>query len=126
MQSGQMSTDGNYPSANGVSLAHSSSLLGAYQTGGASFVTYGVSGTLGGGASYKLQTQINDTYGSQWVDVANSTLSATGQLTAVVTGEAVRVVAANGTSPGTGNNTPTYFLESASVKENFTTKYPHI
>lgn len=115
MATGNMSTDANYPDNNGLQLETLHSISGGASPG----EPYGVltiGGVPGTGASYKLQELVSDAIGTQWVDTKSASFSgngaaATGQLTARLTGQAVRLVAANGTTPGTGGNTPNYSLE---------------
>lgn len=115
MPAGLMSSDANYPSNSGLQLSGASFLSGfdlqPY------VVSMTISKTPGSSASYKAQTLIEDSDASTWVDVPNSTISgngsaATGQKSFVVVGSAVRIVAVNGTSPGTGANTPQYSLNA--------------
>lgn len=109
MSSGQMASDANYPSNTGVQIPGASQLTGFQLQRVVAVMT--IAGTIGSGSpSYKMQTLNRDSQVSAWIDVPNTTLTAVGQVTAEVVGEAVRVVAANGTSPGTGANTPRFTL----------------
>lgn len=117
MAKGTMGSNANYPSNNGIALDGSTMLDGSQM--GRHLVSLTIGGVPGTTASYKLQALIRDDEitAGQWVDVKNSTLSgngaaATGQIVVSVIGEAVRLVAVNGTSPGTAGNTPTYELNA--------------
>jgi hypothetical protein len=116
MSNGNMTTDGNYPSNTGLPI-DGAIVCKTFQYPRRR-VALTIDGTPGTGASYKLQTLYRDTNNASgtWVDVNGASLSgngaaATGSLVATVVGEAVRLVAANGTTPGTGNNVPKYDLQ---------------
>lgn len=72
-----------------------------------------LSGTLGGSPTFKLQVQDGPT--GDWVDVANGSLSAQGQLHLRVFGAAVRLVTHAGTSYGGGANVPRYWMNVTRV-----------
>lgn len=121
MASGQMATDANYPSSNGLQLETFHSVVGG-NTPGDVFATLTIDKTPGTGATYQIQELISDVNGSQWVNTRNGSISgngaaATGQITVRVGGQAVRVNAVNGTTPGTAGNTPVYYLDIHYVEE---------
>lgn len=114
MASGLMATDANYPSNAGLQIPGASQLTGFQLQRTIAVMT--IAGTLGSGSpAHKMQTLNRDNDVSAWIDVPNTTLNAVGQVVAEVVGEAVRVVAANGTSPGTGANTPRFTLNCYTV-----------
>ncbi len=114
MSIGEMATDANYPSDDGLQL-DGVSMLGNFQMK-RHLVAMSIGGVPGTTASYKLVTKMRDDDIDSWVDVANSTLSgngaaATGTVVVPVIGEAVRIVAVNGTSPGEDDEIPVFTLE---------------
>lgn len=113
MPSGLMATNANYPADAGVQIPGASQLTGFQLQ--RHIVAMSIGGTPGTSPSYKIQTLNRDIDVSAWIDVPNTTLTSTGQIVAEVVGEAVRVVANNGTSPGTGANTPYYTLNCYTV-----------
>lgn len=102
-----MASDANYPSNNGVRLGLNSegntSLYPIQQM----YVNMLIGGTPGSSPSYQLEVQ---TVNGDWVKQKDFLLTSAGQVSGWVEGCAVRIAAANGSSPGTGANTPRYFL----------------
>lgn len=114
MSSGIMATDTTYPLSSAVQVEALHGILGADNPSDA-YAVMNISKTPGTGASYKLQQLIRDGVSTQWVDVKNAAFSgngaaATGQVVARISGQAVRILAVNGTTPGTGANTPAFRL----------------
>lgn len=109
----QMATDTNYPSATGLTLSMSSSLDSTFANPVFMQADLFIGGTPGTTASY--QVQIQRLKGGAWLNATNLLLSgngsaATGHASARIRATAVRLVAVNGTTPGTGVNTPKYHL----------------
>lgn len=116
---GLMATNDNYPSASGIPC-NGAAMLGGF-TMARHLAAFSVAGVPGTTASYKLQVLMDDDDITSWVDVKNSTFSgngaaATGHKVIPIVGQAVRVVADNGTTPGTGSNTPKYTLNVYPLK----------
>lgn len=114
MSIGLMESDANYPSDAGLQL-DGVAMLGNFQMK-RHLASMSIGGVPGTGASYKLQVKLRDDDINAWVDVANSILSgdgadATGNVVVPVIGEAVRIVAVNGSSPGEDDETPVFTLE---------------
>ena len=109
MTQGLMSSDANYPSDAGLPL-NGTVLLGTEQhRGGLVAVTIGK--TPGTGATYQVQERV----GGTWLNHRDGLISgdgagATGHRVVRCIGDAVRIAAANGTSPGTSTDTPDYVL----------------
>lgn len=114
MSKGTMSSNGNYPSNAGIQV-DGVPLLGGFSAE-PHIAVLSISGVPGTGASYIPTTLIEDADGAQWGAIKGASLSgngaaATGQIVFPFTGQAIRLEATNGSSPGTGNNTPAYVLE---------------
>lgn len=117
---GTMSSDANYPADAGIPLDGSDSLSGFSMK--PFLLSLSVGGTPGTTASYKAQVLLDDVDVTQWVDVKGMLLSgngaaACGNVARRVIGQAARVVAVNGTSPGTGADLPTYTLDAFPIEE---------
>lgn len=115
MSQGSMSSDANYPSNSGIPL-DGVQLLGKFSYP-RRLVAMTVEGTPGTSATYKAQALLRDDDNSSgtWVDIKSASFTgngaaATGNLVFEAIGEAVRINAVNGTSPGTGANVPKYSL----------------
>lgn len=111
---GQMSANGNYPSDSGLAVGPGVQYL-AGRGSRTALASLTITKTPGSGATYKLQQLMKDSDQDSWVDIGTATITgngaaATGHFTVRFTGVAIRLVAVNGTSPGTGSNTPFYVL----------------
>ncbi len=109
-----MATDTYYPSSAGrhlglVSAAEALRTSSTFRQAILAKIDLAVAGTVGSGSpSYQVEAQ--DTYGN-WLAVKGLLLSAKGQVSGYAHGCAFRLNANNGTSPGTGANTPRYFMD---------------
>lgn len=109
MPSGQMATDTTYPSATGIPCGGSA--IGSSFQYPRVTASLTITKTPGGSPTYDLQAEVGDDTDSsatRWVTVA--TLTGTGHTSVTVCAKSIRLNAANGSSPGTGNNTPRYNL----------------
>lgn len=115
----KMSSDGYYPSSVGrhlglVSAAEAVRTNATFRQAILAKIDLAIAGTIGSGSpSYQVEAQ--DTYGN-WAPAKGLVLTATGQVSGYAHGCAFRLNAANGTSPGTGANTPRYFLDIVPVR----------
>ena len=104
----QMAADGSYPSSAGISVGMKS-LNGTLVEDSFMRVSMMIGGTIGGGSPGYTVMVLDPN--NNWTPAPKLTLSAAGQVSGIVYGKAVRLDALNGTSPGTGNNTPRYRLD---------------
>jgi len=102
----QMATNTTYPTASGISVGFKSANTSMVENCLMKWSLV-VGGTPGTSPSYTIQV-LNPL--GNWVNTGTA-LSATGQSNGIAFGSAVRLNASNGTSPGTGNNTPKYRLD---------------
>lgn len=103
-----MASDGNYPSNEGIRVGQTSVVNPNFRSTHLARVSLSLVGTVGSGSpSYQVQVQ---SAAGDWVNVRNMVLTAPGSVSAPVQGHAFRLVAVNGSSPGTGANTPQYHL----------------
>lgn len=105
----QMASDGNYPSATGTSLSMSSVRDANFANQVFAMIDLIIAGTPGTG-SPSYQVQVKETSTDDWVNCPNLLLNGAGSVSARSLGVAWRLVAANGTTPGTGANTPRYLM----------------
>lgn len=114
MAQGSMSSNANYPSNSGIKAD------GAFVVGQPHFPrnigVMNITGTPGSTAAYKAQSHLKDDEVDEWVDIDGASISgdgaaATGQRVFYFSGDAARIVADNGTSPGTGLSVPSYELQ---------------
>lgn len=115
MSDSLMSSDANYPSDDGLGMAGSSMLSGFNMV--PHVVSMTVAGTPGSSPDYQLETLVRDADVASWVEVKDAVLTDAGQWIGVVVGEAVRINADNGTTPGTGDNTPRATLNAYPVTD---------
>lgn len=102
-----MASDTYYPSTSGVRIGLLSSLQTIYPPRLAD-VDMLIGGTLGTGSpTLVLEVQ---TEGGDWIPATGLSLTATGQVSGRIEGNAVRINAALGSTPGTGANIPCYHL----------------
>ncbi len=106
--SGVMASNGNYPDNNGVSVGQTSTIQTGFKTLQLHRVSILINGSPDSNALYKVQVL---TVLGNWVDSTIQVSGGPGYANGTVEGVAVRLAAANGTSPGTGNNTPGYEME---------------
>lgn len=107
-----MGSDANYPSNAGIRMGLASTVNTSLKPVLLQAVQLMVGGTPGTGADYQVQVE---TLNGNWVDCPDLVLSgngaaATGVVCGLVEGCSVRLNAVNGTSAGTGANTPRYHL----------------
>jgi hypothetical protein len=118
MSNSLMSSDANYPSDSGLGLAGSSFL------GGFNMVPHLVAWTVAGApddsdCDYQLEVLVRDADVASWVEVKGANLTNVGQRVDTVVGEAVRVVADNGSSPGTDDDTPRLTLNAYPLTDTY-------
>ncbi len=111
--SGLMGSSAQYPSATGVRLGLTSTKDANHKTLNLYKYNLAIKGTPGTAAEYDVQVM---TFNGDWIDIPDSRLSgngaaATGSVSGFALGYGVRLDATNGTSPGSGANTPNYELE---------------
>lgn len=105
----QMASDANYPSNTGITVSQSSTLFSSFANPVFCDVDLLVAGTPGTGSpSYQVQVQL--TAGGSWFNLPQAVLTGAGHVHTRAFGVAFRLAAANGTTPGTGANTPRFHL----------------
>lgn len=106
----KMTSDGNYPSNDGIRVGLQSVVSTAFRPTALIDIDLAIAGTIGGGSpSYQIQVLDRD---GNWRNASGLSLTAAGVVSGTVEGCSVRLVAANGTSPGTGANAPRYHLNT--------------
>ena len=125
MSNGLMESDTTFPSSSGIPMDGANMLPGYSQR---PFIVAGsIGGTPGTGATYDFEVLIEDEDGATWKNLftlSGNGAAATGQKTIQTAGKAVRCNADNGTTPGTGANTPYYVLNTYPVSQDMQVSTP--